>query len=63
MGAWAEGAFDNDDAADWAAEFDGASQEAGLRLIVDALRQAAQTPAGDYLEIDAGHRQWQQRNS
>lgn len=46
MGAWAEGAFDNDDAADWAAQFDGADQEEGLRLIEDALRQAAQTPPG-----------------
>lgn len=54
MGAWAEGAFDNDDATDWAAQFDGADQEAGLRLIEDALSQAAQTSPGGYLDIDAG---------
>lgn len=54
MGAWGEGAFDNDDAADWAAQFDGADSEAGLRLIEDALRSAAQTGLDDYLESDIG---------
>lgn len=54
MGAWAEGAFDNDDAADWAAQFDSADQEEGLRLIEDALRQAEQTPSDGYLDSDAG---------
>jgi Domain of unknown function (DUF4259) len=54
MGAWAEGAFDNDDAADWAAQFDGADQEAGLRLIEDTLRQAAQASSGGYLDLDVG---------
>jgi Domain of unknown function (DUF4259) len=54
MGAWAEGAFDNDDAADWAAQFDGADQETGLRLIGDALRQAAQTSPDGYLDSDPG---------
>jgi hypothetical protein len=44
---------DNDDAADWAAQFDGADQEEGLRLIGDALRQAAQAPSGGYLDSDA----------
>jgi hypothetical protein len=54
MGTWAEGAFDNDDAADWAAQFDGADQETGLRLIEDALRQAVQESSGGYLDSDAG---------
>lgn len=54
MGTWAGGAFDNDDAADWAAQFDGADQETGLRLIEDALRQAAQTAPGGYLHYNAG---------
>lgn len=54
MGTWAEGAFDNDDAADWAMQFDGVGQAAGLRLIEDALRLAAQAGADQYLEVDAG---------
>ena len=54
MGAWADGAFDNDDAADWAVQFDGADQAEGLRLIEDALKQAAQTPSDGYLDGDAG---------
>jgi hypothetical protein len=56
VGAWAEGAFDNDDAADWVLQFDGADQASGLRLIEDALKQAAETGADRYLEIDAGAR-------
>ena len=54
MAAWAEGAFDNDDAAGWAAQFDGADQETGLRLIEDALRQAAQASPDGYLDSDPG---------
>lgn len=50
MGTWAEGAFDNDDAADWSLQFDGADQASGLRLIEDALKQATETGAGRYLE-------------
>ena len=56
MGAWAEGAFDNDDAADWALQFDGADQASGLRLIEDALKRAAEPGTDDYLEIDDGAR-------
>jgi hypothetical protein len=55
MGAWGDGPFDNDDAADWSAEFEGVSAEAGLSLIDDAL-PAAHVPADDYLESDADSR-------
>lgn len=54
MGAWGDGPFDNDDAADWAAQLDDADQEAGLRLIESALRQAAQESADGYLDCDDG---------
>ena len=37
MGAWGEGPFDNDDACDWAYEFDGLDADAGARLLVGAL--------------------------
>jgi hypothetical protein len=52
MGTWAEDAFDNDDAADWSWQFDGADEASGLRLIEDALKQAAEAGAARYLEID-----------
>jgi hypothetical protein len=54
MGAWGEGAFDNDTAADWAEEFDGADLASGVRLIEDALGRAAGTPADGYLDGDDG---------
>jgi hypothetical protein len=54
MGAWGEGPFDNDGAADWAAEFDGADQRSGQRLIREALERAAQAAPDDYLEVDEG---------
>lgn len=54
MGAWGEGAFDNDAAADWAHEFDGADRAAGIQLIEDALGQAAGTPADGYLGRRSG---------
>ncbi len=49
MGTWGEGAFDNDTAADWSHEFDGADLESGMRLIETALGLAAATPADGYL--------------
>jgi hypothetical protein len=56
MGTWAEGAFDNDDAADWSWQFDGADEASGLQLIEDALKQAVEAGAARYLEIDVGAR-------
>jgi hypothetical protein len=49
VGTWGEGAFDNDTAADWAWEFDGADRATGLTLIDDALTRAAATPVTGYL--------------
>ena len=54
MGAWSEGPFDNDTAADWAHEFDGADRERGLQMVRAALEAAAATSADDYLDADAG---------
>jgi hypothetical protein len=56
MGTWAEGPFDNDDAADWSLEFEHADELSGLRLIEDALNEAAGTGASGYLQCDAGAR-------
>jgi Domain of unknown function (DUF4259) len=56
MGTWAEGPFDNDGAADWSLEFEDADEASGLRLIEDALNEAAGTGAGGYLQYDAGAR-------
>jgi hypothetical protein len=50
MGAWGEGAFDNDAAADWSWEFENAGLAAGLRLITDALSAAAQADDAAYLD-------------
>jgi hypothetical protein len=50
MGTWAEGPFDNDDAADWSLEFEDTDEASGLRLIEDALNEAAGTGAGGYLQ-------------
>lgn len=56
MGAWGAGAFDNDDAADWSLEFEGADQDAGLRLVTDALSAAAQAAGAAYLDVVDGSR-------
>jgi Domain of unknown function (DUF4259) len=45
MGAWGEGAFDNDTAADWCGKFENADLAAGLQLITDALAAVAQADA------------------
>ncbi len=37
MGAWGEGPFDNDDAGDWAYEFDDADEATGVQILADAL--------------------------
>jgi hypothetical protein len=49
MGAWGEGPFDNDDAGDWAYDFEGADQSEGLRLLTEAL-----DVGDDYLEAPEG---------
>jgi len=54
VGAWGEGAFDNDTAADWAREFKTADLADGLRLITDALAAAARTDAAAYLRARVG---------
>jgi hypothetical protein len=54
VGTWDEGAFDNDTAADWAHEFDGADLASGMRLIENALGRAAGTPADSYLDREDG---------
>jgi hypothetical protein len=54
MGAWGEGAFDNDSAADWSGNFENADLETGLRLITDALSAAAQADAAAYLDAGDG---------
>lgn len=57
MGAWGEGAFDNDIAADWSWEFENADLAAGLRLITNALSAATQADAAAaYLDADDGTR-------
>src|SRR5437588_7916019 len=54
MGAWGEGAFDNDTAADWAWEFDRADGESGLRIIRETLEAATATEPVEYLDADVG---------
>jgi hypothetical protein len=51
MGAWGEGPFDNDDAGDWAHEFDGVDEATGVQVLTDALDLGE---AGDYLEAPEG---------
>lgn len=51
MGAWGEGPFDNDDAVDWADEFEGADEATGMQLLADALDVGE---AGDYLQSPEG---------
>jgi hypothetical protein len=51
MGAWGEGPFDNDDASDWAYEFDEADEPTGLRILAEALDLGE---PGDYLEAPEG---------
>jgi hypothetical protein len=53
MGAWGDGPFDNDDAADWAAELDAAAPAERLDVIRAALTAAA---SADYVDADDGQR-------
>jgi hypothetical protein len=47
MGAWDAGPFDNDDASDWAYEFEGVDAAAGRAIVLDALDLG---PPGDDIE-------------
>lgn len=51
MGAWGAGPFDNDDASDWAFEFDGLDESGGLRVVAEALQL---TQPDEYLESPEG---------
>jgi hypothetical protein len=51
VGAWGEGIFDNDGAADWAATFDDTDTADRLRLIQHTLERGI---ASGYLDIDDG---------
>lgn len=51
MGAWGIGIFDNDDAADWINELEGANDSGVLSGVIDAAMNA-----GDYLEAPEGSR-------
>jgi len=54
MGAWGEGPFENDTAADWVFEFEQADLESGLTHVQVALDGAAGVGSADYLDSDAG---------
>lgn len=47
MGAWGAGSFENDDAADWLADF---CDEPDEKRIANALSTVAEMDAGEYLE-------------
>lgn len=51
MGAWGPGPFDNDDASDWAFEFEGLDESAGLDVVAAALEGSQ---PGEYLESPEG---------
>ena len=51
MGAWGADPFGNDDAADWAAEFEGLDRRAGLQVLEAAFGAATQA---DYVEASDG---------
>lgn len=55
MGTWGRGAFENDDAADWAAELDDCSPEAREAYVISTLREALHAcDTDDYLEVTEG---------
>jgi len=51
MGAWGVDPFDNDDAADWAAEFEGLNGRAGLQVLDAAF---AGVDDSEYIEAPEG---------
>lgn len=56
MGAWDDGPFDNDAAADFLDSLE--RSRAPSRLIASTLRRIARQPAGTYLEVDDGETGW-----
>ncbi|MFZ6005356.1 MAG: DUF4259 domain-containing protein [Actinomycetota bacterium] len=51
MGAWGEGPFDNDDAGDWAYEFDDVDEATGLQILAEALDLGG---SDEYIEAPEG---------
>ena len=51
MGAWGVGILENDESLDWIGE---EYSSAGVEAVRDALQDAVDTSAHDYLDIDAG---------
>lgn len=51
MGAWGAGPFDNDDASDWAYEFDGLDESSGIQALAAALESSQ---SGEYLDLADG---------
>ena len=51
MGAWGEGAFDNDDGADWGGDL---AESGSVETVREALAAAASLAADDYLEAPEG---------
>jgi hypothetical protein len=54
MGAWGPGPFDNDAAAD----FLEALRSSPSRVVTKMLRKTAETPAGEYIDVDDGGAGW-----
>jgi hypothetical protein len=54
MGTWGPGPFDNDAAADFVDQL----QTGPSRIVAKALRAITKTPAGKYINIDAGGAAW-----
>jgi hypothetical protein len=54
MGTWGPGPFDNDAAADFVDQL----QAGPARVVGKVLREIAKTPAGTYLDVDAGGAAW-----
>ncbi|MBB0967638.1 DUF4259 domain-containing protein [Dietzia aerolata] len=52
MGAWGSGIFQNDDASDWAAEFDEADPSERADLVTEALDTAVEDAAEGELDAD-----------
>lgn len=54
MGTWGPGPFDNDAAGDFLEEL----RAGPARVVARALREIAKTPAGTYIDVDAGGAAW-----
>ena len=51
MGAWGEGPFENDDASDWAYQFDGVDETTGVQIVSEALNLGG---PDEYVEAPEG---------